>query len=169
MNIFNGMPFLRILPAFCFGIIYAFFMGSFSYIIPALLPVGFLVLFLLSFLKNMVYKLRFFRGFIINIVFFSLGFTLTAVKDKRVSEDYFMNFNSAVLYKASVRNVSTIKNNKCRILSEIVAIYSGTFWKSSTGETYIYLPADSAALSLHTGDEIIFSGKPDSISKPLNP
>ncbi len=169
MNVFNGMPFLRILPAFCFGIIYAFFMGSSSFIIPAFLPIGFLVLFFLPFLRSMLYKLRFFRGFIINIVFFSLGFTLTAVKDRRVSEDYFMNSNSPVLYKAAVKNVTTIKNNKCRILSEIVAIYSGTIWKATTGESYIYLPADSAALSLHTADEIIFSGIPDSISKPLNP
>jgi competence protein ComEC len=169
MNVFNGMPFLRILPAFCFGIIYAFFMGSSSYIIPVFLPVGFLILFLLTFLKSMLYKLRFFRGFIINVVFFSLGFTLTSVKDSRDSEDYFMNSNSVILYKAAVKNATTIKNNKFRILTEIVAIYSGTFWKASTGGSYIYMPTDSAALSLHTGDEIIFSGKPDSISKPLNP
>lgn len=169
MNVFNGMPFLRILPAFCFGIIYAFFMGSSSFIIPAFLPAGFILLFFLSFLKSMLYKLRFFRGAMINIVFFSLGFTLTAVKESRFSEDYFTIANSTIFYKAVVKNTTTIKNNKCRILSEIIATSSGTLWKAASGESYIYMPADSAALSLRTADEIIFTGTPDSISKPLNP
>ena len=91
------------------------------------------------------------------------------MKDSRDSEKYFMNFSSIIYYKAVVENFTPLKNNKCRIVSSIVAIYTGTDWKKAKGENYIYLPADSASTKLGPGDEIVFSGKPDSIPKPLNP
>src|SRR6187431_2110156 len=102
MNQFTGMPFVRILPAFCMGIYSAFshFLNEFSILVLFLISILGIIIFSAKKLIN--YKNRHIRGVFINLIFFSLGFILTHNKDERESKKYFLKVDSVAVYQGKI-------------------------------------------------------------------
>src|SRR5689334_3260071 len=105
MSVFTGMPFVRILPSFCIGIVVAFYELVDSAVVYSLLIfIGIGILIIRSF-KNKAYTLRHLRGMLIFLLFFCLGFLITLTKN---DETHWQSYDdSNTIYRASIIDINT--------------------------------------------------------------
>lgn len=169
MYFFSSVPFLRILPAFCVGIIFYHYDFVFPQRITVITAIVSCIILFFRIRQERMFKLRYVFGIYIQLVFFTSGYFLTVAKDDRNSENYFAHVKNPELYFAEIISSPVIKNENCRVTARINSIGVKSEWKEVTGDCYIYIKNDNEALKLTPGREIIFSASMFEIAPPKNP
>ncbi len=169
MYFFSSVPFLRILPAFCLGIIF------YDYDFKIYLLITFITFLVSCFIlffsirQELIYRLRYAFGLYIQFVFFLSGYFLMWANDSGISENYFGNFKNTELYVAEIISAPVVKNGTCRVSIKINSILEKTKWKSVSGNAYVYFKEDKQTTILSPGREVVFSASPTEIAPPKNP
>ena len=165
----TSAPFIRVLPAFCFGIVCSFYNAinyTAAFFILLIGIVGLLIFFSKS---KPNYSYRCYTGISLQFVFFILGFGLTEIKDERHSSKHFSNVENSDFFIAQIEDTPKGNNGKLRVKASLLSFIINENIRTTKGNTYIYFKNDSNADFLESGDQIIFKGFPSLIQPPLNP
>jgi len=173
MNIWNQLPLLRILFPFFAGIIIAL-------ALPVDLNIPFLVIIsifcitaiFIFFYKQIVnsYSNRWIFGLLLNLLIFCCGYQLTSFRLLRNQSADFSNIhslNDTVI--ATIADPVNERENTCRVLLSIDAVWKNGEWHSTEGKAMTYFKKDSTATRLKYGDQLILCAGFADVKAPQNP
>lgn len=169
MNSLSSAPFIRILPAFCIGIVCSFY-NAINYSVALFILITGISGVLVFFSKAKPnYSYRCYTGISLQLIFFILGFGLTEIKDERHSVKHFSNLENSDFLIARIEDTPKGHNGKLRVNATLLSHFKNNNISSVKGKTYLYFKNDSSANLLESGDQIIIKGFPSLIKPPLNP
>lgn len=169
MNSLSSAPFIRILPAFCIGIVCSFY-NAVNYSFALFIFLTGILGILIFFSKHKPnYSYRCYTGISLQFIFFILGFGLTEIKDERHSIKHFSNIENSNYFIARIEDSPKGHNGKLRVSATLLSVFKNNIISSVKGKSYFYFKNDSNANFLESGDQIIFKGLPSLIQPPLNP
>lgn len=161
-------PFIRILIPFVIGIIFQWkfhFVQNNLFIFFTALLLFFL---LFKFLKN--FSLLWIRGFIIQLIFLSIGLISFSLQDIRNNKNWIGHYykdSSVVLVTLQEPTVEKTKSFKA--LASFDSIYINNKWINVTGNLLLYFKKDSIKPQLQYGSQILISKNLIAIKKSGNP
>lgn len=161
-------PFIRILIPFIIGIIFQWkfhFVQKNLFIFFTALLLFFL---LFKFLKN--FSLLWIRGFIIQLIFLSIGLISFSLQDIRNNKNWIGHYykdSSVVLVTLQEPTVEKTKSFKA--LASFDSIYINNKWINVTGNLLLYFKKDSIKPQLQYGSQILISKNLIAIKKSGNP
>lgn len=169
MNSLSSAPFIRILPAFCIGIVCSFY-NAINYTAALfILLTGILGLLIFFSKRKPNYSYRCYTGISLQFIFFILGFALTEINDERYSVKHFSNVENSDYFIARIEDTPKGHNGRLRVNASLLSSIKNKNISSVKGKIYFYFKNDSNAYFLETGNQIIFKGLPTLIQPPLNP
>jgi competence protein ComEC len=168
MNIWNSLPFVRILIAFLSGILMAINFALFDKLhwLLFLIPITLLIIFNKWFKLN--YQYRFIKGFSIIIFFFLFGIKLVELNNEINYNDHFSKYKHDY-YLLKIEEPPKNKKNTLKIIGEIIATKSSKSWTNTTGKILVYIAKDEKAAELKYGDILLCNGNIKTTPKPKNP
>lgn len=168
MNVWNTIPFVRLLIAFLSGLLLAVNYSS----LPQVPFYYFVVPFVLYYFSHKYFKnnyqYRFVIGFPIVLFFFLFGIKLVQVN----TEIYYPNHFSKLIennYVIRVNEPSVSKNSSLKFIGEVVQVQKGNDWVATKGKILIYLAKDSRALKIQYGDILLCNATTYETPAPKNP
>ena len=169
MNSLSSTPFIRILPSFCIGIACSFF-NVLNYTTAfVLLCIGISGLILFFSKRKPDFTDRCYTGLSLQFIYFVFGFTLTEIKDERLSEIHFSVFPESKYFIATVDNSPKGHDGNFRAIVSIISVIQNHTCVLAKGKSILYFKNDANANHLNPGDRIVFKGLLSPIAAPLNP
>ncbi len=169
MNLFSHAPFVRILPAFILGVICSFFLElNEKYISLVFVNVVVILIFWVNTSPKLQYTFKNVSAILLLTIFFCVGFTLNAEKQKaslRGMNKFCLSNKQMV---AEITSIPVQKGKSIRMEANVIYVFDSLSRNSTSFHTYLYF-ADSTALALNIGDRIICKNSIAKISKPANP
>ena len=168
MNIWNSLPFVRILIAFLSGILMAINFALFAELhwLLFVIPIALLIIFNKWLKLN--YQYRFIKGFSIIIFFFLFGIKLVELNNEINYNDHFSKYKHDY-YLLKIEEPPKNKKNTLKIIGEIIATKSSKSWNNTTGKILVYIAKDAKAAALKYGDIILCNGNIKTTPAPKNP
>jgi competence protein ComEC len=168
MNVWNSLPFVRLLIAFVAGIIIGIQIpgaSEFSWFLLIIPVVAFLII-QNKFGSN--YQFRFLKGIPIILFFLLFGIKLVQL---HTPINYDNHFSKKVedIYLVKIAEPPKSKLNTFKIIAEVIEVKHKQKWLSTQGKLLIYIAKDSASNKLKYGDLILCKAKIISTPTPKNP
>ncbi len=152
-------PFVRFTPAFILGI-YAFREVDSIFL---LITIVFILLAILLFLRNSLFKLHVWVGTITLLVIVLLGGIRSNTYQQVGWESHFTQY-VFTRYSGIVVSAPVVKNSTTNAVIEVSQVYADGKWTRCTGKIKIYVKGQ-----LQYGDVLYIDKKPDEVERPLNP
>lgn len=171
MNIWNQIPFLRLLLPFLAGILTAVYSGlQIKFLAPVIIAL-FLLTAILVFLKSLhaYYKYSWAYGIIITALLFLCGFQITILNTDKFNEDHFSKIQNAELFYAQTNETILEKTKSYKVSLNILAVRQNGRWIKTSGKAMCYFKKDSLSKDLRYGDCIILKTKFTEVKPPQNP
>lgn len=168
---YSNIPFIRLFIPFALGIIFfqlfpsTLFQNILFVSLMAILALLILVHILIPRIANI--NSIFVWGLVLNIFFFTGGYTLADYKYPSFKIHDSILKNGLAIGK--IASTPELKGKNYKVLLEIQAIKTNKQWILCKDKALIYLPIDEKSNKLCAGDEIIFIPKLDSIANKGNP
>ncbi len=116
------------------------------------------------------YKHRHIAGFIISLLFISLGYSLYEYNFDYEKENHFSNhLEYSKSSQLRIIEAPLEKANSIKIIVEVEAIQTDSAIYNTLGKALLYLQKDSSANNLEYGDIIVFRDKIRATEPPQNP
>ncbi len=169
MSSLSSAPFIRILPAFCIGIITSFYslINYNAAFIILLIGISCLIFYFLK--RKPDYADRCYMGISFQFLYFILGFALTEIKNERLSDKHFSLFPESKYFFAIIDDTPKGTNGNLRTTVSLISVVQNGNLLPVKGKSFIYFNNDSSALHLFPGDKIFFTGTVFPLLSPLNP
>ncbi|MBI9037364.1 MAG: ComEC family competence protein [Bacteroidales bacterium] len=172
MNYWRKLPFVRILIPFMLGIIAAIFFEKEIHI-PFIMFAGLFVVIFSSvfFLEKFIsFNFRWIYGFVINILFFVIGFELTIQN----TEKFFENKNLPALsyeqnIKCEVLEPASETERSYKVLARMLYITDDSIVLQKSPKCLFYFQKDSLSSKIAYGDRLILKTYINIIKPPQNP
>jgi competence protein ComEC len=168
MNIWNNLPFVRLLIAFLSGILMAINFPMFVKLnwMLFLIPITLLLILNQWFKPN--YQYRFIKGFPIFIFLFLFGIKLVELNNEINYNNHFSKHKHDY-YLVKIDEPAKNKQNTLKIIGEIIATKDSKSWKKTTGKILVYIAKDAKAAKLKYGDIILCNSNIKTTPAPKNP
>lgn len=124
--------------------------------------------FIVSRISKSNFRNRFLWGISIQLIFISVGFFITEIRDVSKNKYYFSNYSNVSMYCAEISDAPEARNGRLRLFVKVKSVLQYGCWKKTDGNCYLYI-ADTDSLKVYAGDKILFKKAPDLILEPLNP
>jgi competence protein ComEC len=168
MNIWNNLPFVRLLISFLLGILMAInlpVLGNlnwFIFTIPPLIYVGVNKWFKLN------YQYRFIKGIPIVLLFIIFGFKLVELHSEINYKNHFSK-NQCDYYLIKITEPPKKKQNTLKFIGEVISTKTLSQWNKSSGKILVYVSKDFKSSQLKYGDIILCNSKINNTPAPKNP
>ncbi len=168
MNIWNNLPFVRLLIAFLSGILIAINFPLFAKLhwLVFLIPITLFLILNQWFKLN--YQYRFIKGIPIIIFIFLFGIKLVELNNE-INYDHHFSKNKHDYYLVKIDEPPKNKQNTLKIIGEVIATKSSNSWSITTGKILIYVAKDEKAARLKYGDIILCNSNIKTTPAPKNP
>lgn len=168
MNIWNNLPFVRLLIAFLLGIIIAINVPHWAHLhwIIFLVPIT-LQIFLNKWFK-FNYQYKFIKGIPIILFFLFFGIKLVEFNTEINYKNHFSK-NTHEYFLVKISSPPKNKDKTLKIIGEVIALKTQNTWQSSKGKLLIYIEKDKSASQLKYGDILLCNSKIASTPGPRNP
>jgi competence protein ComEC len=168
MNIWNSLPFARILIAFLAGIIISINVPELTELNGLLLLIPLPVYYFFSNTFRLNYKLKFLKGIPIVLFFFLFGIKLVHLHSEikytkhfsKTKPDYFL---------VRITEPPKIKANTLKIAGEVIQVREQNKWKETIGKLLIYMAKDQFSSKLKYGNSIFCKANITEAHAPKNP
>lgn len=169
MNLFSHAPFVRILPAFIFGVICFFFLNINENVIILILFNSILLFtFWINSSPKLQYSYKYVSAMLLLTLFFCVGFILNSEKERTGIRGINELSKSSKQLVAEITSIPVRKGKSIRLEATICFLVDSSSHSPVSIKTYIYF-GDTTALTLNIGDQIVCENKIASIPKPANP
>ena len=168
MNIWNNIPFVRLLIAFLLGILLAinfFDHLSFNWLL-FIIPITLHYIFNQWFKLN--YQYRFIKGVPILLIFVFTGIKLVEL-NTQINYKHHFSKNSYTYFLVKIADPPKNKQKTLKIIGEVIATQTQNAFIHSSGKILIYIAKDEKASQLKYGDIILCNSKISSTPEPKNP
>jgi competence protein ComEC len=171
MNIWNQIPFLRLLFPFLAGILTAVYTGFQFESLEYILGVLFAIIALFTFVKilNFSYSNAWIFGTILTLSLFLCGFQVTVLNTEKFNKDHFSKFPDAELYQIKANSTILEKEKSYKVPVDVVAVKQNGKWTKCSGKAMCYFQKDSISKNIHYGDCMVLKTKFTEIKLPQNP
>jgi competence protein ComEC len=163
--------FVKLVVAFIIGIVIFLILRReipFLYYITTSL-FGVFVILKFSFTQSLQHRFRWLLGFVYALFLITLGYLFAQYKTEKFHSNHFYNFpNSITHYECIIDNELHPAGIYSKTYTKITKVKDSLGWHYSEGKTMIYFPSE-ALETLKYGDKILVVGKPELVSKQLNP
>jgi competence protein ComEC len=172
MFLSRELIFVRLLIPFLAGIFTAIFIpaGVASFIIAA-----FILLFSFGILHYITkpeqeYKRAWIHGLLISVLFFALGGVLVHLNKEIDRPEHFSRiYLEGSEVQVKVKEPPTVKPDYYKLSAEVLKVKEGDIIYTTSGQLFIYLPADTASAKISYGDIISFHSAITEVKPPANP
>lgn len=171
MNIWNQVPFLRLLLPFLAGILTAIYSGLQMTSIEYILLAFFIAVTAFVFIKglNVNYRYSWVFGTLVSMLLFLFGFQLTVLNTDKFKPDHFSRSPEAELFYGHTNEAILEKEKSFKVSLNIQAVRQNGKWSKTSGKVIAYFKKDSLAANIRYGDGLILKTKFTEVKEPQNP
>ncbi len=168
MNIWNTIPFVRLLLAFLAGLLLAIYFEALPnlhwlfFLIPPLAYSFF------YYRLQLNYRLRYLKGIPILLFFFLFGIKLVQLHTEINFEDHYAQ-KVIDYYLVKITEPPKKKSNTLKIIGEVIEVRQQQQWIKTSGKILIYLAKEKSSLQLKYGDILLCNSKIEATPAPKNP
>ncbi len=168
MNIWNILPFIRLLIAFLGGLLVAINYPQFPDFHFAFFAITLIAYFLLFKIFRKNYKWRFLIGVPIVFFFGLFGIKLVKLNTELNYTNHFskQTFNS---YLIKITDSPKLKTKTLKFTGEVIQVENGKKWERTTGKILVYISLNSKSKKLKYGDVILCNSPVVETPAPKNP
>lgn len=168
MNIWNNLPFVRLLIAFLTGLLLAINFPEIPDVHFFFFAIPLIAYVILQRVFKLNYKLRFIKGFPIVLFFILFGIKLVKLQTElNFSNHYSKHVKDYYLVK--LIEPPKIKANTLKLIGEVIAVKQQQSWVKTKGKILIYLAKDKSSEKLTYGDILLSNAKITETPAPKNP
>jgi competence protein ComEC len=114
-------------------------------------------------------QFRWLLGFVYALFLISLGYLFAQYKTEKFQANHLYNFPNLIThYECIIDNELHPTKNYAKTYAKITKVKDSISWHHVEGKTMIYFPYE-ALNTLKYGDKVLVIGKPELVSKQLNP
>jgi competence protein ComEC len=168
MNVWNSLPFVRLLISFVAGIILGIQFPSFLNISWLVFCFPLLAYIVIANKYASNYQFRFIKGIPIIIFFLLFGIKLVQLRTEIYYENHFSK-KVEDIYLVKIAEPPKKKLNTFKIIGEVIEVRHQKKWVPTKGKLLIYIAKDSVSNQLRYGDIILCKSKITGTPAPKNP
>lgn len=168
MNIWNSIPFMRLLIAFLSGILLSINFHEVNRIHWLCIPACLLIAFLFSkqFKNNFSYQ--YLRGIPLLLFLLFAGIQITDLH-REINYPGHFSKQTGSAYVLKIAEPPKHKEKTLKATAEVIAVKVGKKWFQTTGKLLVYLKKDTRSIQLQYGDIIVSKSKIVDCPPPKNP
>ena len=168
MNIWNSIPFMRLLIAFLSGILLSINFHEVNRIHWLCIPACLLIAFIFSkqFKNNFSYQ--YLRGIPLLLFLLFAGIQITDLH-REINYPGHFSKQTGSAYVLKIAEPPKHKEKTLKATAEVIAVKVGKKWFQTTGKLLVYLKKDTRSIQLQYGDIIVSKSKIVDCPPPKNP
>jgi len=171
MNIWNQIPFFRLLLPFTAGILTAIYNAQQVQYMEYVLSGLFIVIALFTFIRRLrfSYKRSWVFGSLVTVLLFSCGFHITVLNTEIYNSNHFSKFPDADLFCIQTSSSLLEKERSFKTPAYVIAVKQKGTWIATSGKVMCYFGKDSISQNIRYGDCLVLKTKFTAIKPPQNP